>query len=108
MRQNIAMDEIPFAPILSNTVPPVEPPAKPLPVKQPQTHHVVAWRNDGGLDSTRHETAELALAFARTLHWAVYYKYAIQVGRDVIARAHISEPEGYAAQFESFLTQRSA
>lgn len=101
MRQAIGMDEIPFAPLLgersskpqlADTIPPTTEPPAILPVKRPRVHHVVAWRNDGGLDSTRHETEELAREHAGSLCYLVYYKFAIQVGRDVIARGHIAEP----------------
>lgn len=105
MRQAIGMEEIPFAPLLgertskpqlADTIPPTQDPA-PLPVKRPRAHHVVAWRNDGGLDSTRHETEESAREFAGALCYLVYYKFAIQVGRDVIARGHIAEPAEWTA-----------
>ena len=91
---NIAMDDIPFAPLLADTVPPVEPPPAPLPVKRPQTCRVVAWRHDGGLDNTTHSTIESATAFAKALHWAIYWKYAIQCRRDMIDRALIEAPQG--------------
>jgi hypothetical protein len=91
-RPQIGMDEIPFAPILSDARPPIEPPPAPLPVKRPVECKVVAWRHDGGLDSTRHETVELATAFATGLHWAVYWKYALQCGRDMIDRRLITAP----------------
>ena len=104
----IAMDEIPFAPqaypdreitdaekrrSLSDTIPPSEPPAAPLPVKRPAECRVIAWRHDGGLDDTKHPTVERATAHAHGLHWAVYWKYALQCGRDMIARELIAEPE---------------
>ena len=93
-RTNIAMDDIPFAPLLADTVPPVEPPPAPLPVKRPQSCRVVAWRHDGGLDNTVHCTIESATAFAKALQWAIYWKYAIQCQRDMVARALIEAPQG--------------
>ena len=90
----IAMDDIPFAPLLADTVPPVEPPPAPLPVKRPRSCRVVAWRHDGGLDNTSHATIESATAFARALHWAIYWKYALQCDRDMVARALIEAPQG--------------
>lgn len=93
-RLQIAMDDIPFAPLLADTVPPVEPPPAPLPVKRPRSCRVVAWRHDGGLDNTSHATIESATAFARALHWAIYWKYALQCDRDMVARALIEAPQG--------------
>ena len=93
-RLNIAMDDIPFAPLLADTVPPVEPPPAPLPVKRPQECRVVAWRHDGGLDNTTFGTIESATAFAKALHWAIYWKYALQCGRDMVARQIINAPLG--------------
>ena len=93
-RLQIAMDDIPFAPVLADTVPPVEPPPAPLPVKRPRSCRVVAWRHDGGLDNTSHATIESATAFARALHWAIYWKYALQCDRDMVARALIEAPQG--------------
>ena len=93
-RLQIAMDDIPFAPLLADTIPPSRPPAAPLPVKRPQSCRVVAWRNDGGLDNTVHATIESATEFAKALHWAIYWKYAIQCQRDMVARALIDAPQG--------------
>ena len=93
-RGNLRMDDIPFAPLLADTVPPVEPPPAPLPVKRPQSCRVVAWRHDGGLDNTVHCTIESATVFAKALHWAIYWKYAIQCQRDMVARALIEAPQG--------------
>ena len=93
-RARIAMDDIPFAPLLSDTVPPVQPPPAPLPVKRPAQCRVVAWRHDGGLDNTLHSTIESATAFAKALHWVIYWKYAIQCQRDMVARALIEAPPG--------------
>lgn len=101
MRQSIQMEEIPFAPLLgersakpqlADTIPPTRDPPAPLPTKRPRAHFVVAWRNDGGLDSTRHETVESAHEFAHALHWVVYYKFAIQCGAETVASGHIAEP----------------
>ena len=91
-RAKIAWDEIPFAPILANTIPPIEPPAAPLPTKRPAECRVVAWRHDGGMDNTKHETIEGATAHALALHWAIYWKSAIQCGRDMIDRRLIVAP----------------
>jgi hypothetical protein len=88
----IAMDEIPFAPMLGDTIPPSEPPPAPLPAKRPAECRVIAWRHDGGLDDTKHLTVERATAHAHGLHWAVYWKYALQCGRDMIARELIIQP----------------
>jgi hypothetical protein len=91
-RAKIAWDEIPFAPVLGDTVPPVEPPAAPLPTKRPVECRVVAWRHDGGMDNTKHETIEGATAYALGLHWAIYWKSAIQCGRDMLERRLIVQP----------------
>ena len=69
-------------------LPPVDLP----PVTSPRRHDVVAWRHDGGLESTRHESKELAFEFARALSWAVVWKYAIMDGRDMIERALVNPP----------------
>ena len=92
----IAMDEIPFAPVsqLSDTVPPVRPPPAPLPIKRPRACRLIAWRHDCNVRDTKYETLESAQAAARELHWAVYWKYAIQSGRDMVERALINAPEG--------------
>ena len=92
--RQIAMDDIPFAPLLSDTIPPVEPPPAPAPYKRPAQCRVVAWRHDGGLDNTTFGTIESATAFAKALHWAIYWKYAIQCQRDMVARALIEAPQG--------------
>jgi hypothetical protein len=91
-RLQIGMNEIPFAPILADTIPPVEPPPAPLPVKRPAECRCVAWRHDGGMDNTKHETIERATAFATTLHWTTYYKFALQCGRDMITVQPITAP----------------
>ena len=86
MRSNVAMDEIPFAPLLSDTIPPVKPPSPALPVKRPQACRLIGWRHDGGLRDTRHETLEHAQAAATELHPVLYWKCAIMVGRDMVER----------------------
>ena len=92
MSAQISMTEIPFAPALADTIPPVATPPAPLPVKRPVECRVVAWRHDGGLDDTRHPTIEHAREHVKALHWAIYWKYALQCGRDMIARELISQP----------------
>ena len=99
-KSKIGMNDIPFAPIfavppeykLSDTVPPVEPPAAPLPTKRPAECRVVAWRHDGGMDNTKLPTIESARAFSLQLHWAIYWKSAIQCGRDMLERRLIEAP----------------
>lgn len=93
-KPQITMDEIPFAPVLADTVPPVEPPPAPMPIKRPAEVRVVAWRHDGGLDNFKHSTIESATLFARSLHWAIYWKYALQCGRDMLDRQLIEAPIG--------------
>lgn len=93
----IRMDEIPFAPLpetikLADPIPPTPLPPAPLPVKRPRQHRLIAWRHDGGLRDTAFETLELAQEAAKELHWAIYWKYAIQCGRDMVARALIEVP----------------
>jgi len=39
-----------------------------------------------------HDTLEAAQVAARELHWAIYWKYAIQCGRDMVERNLINEP----------------
>jgi hypothetical protein len=92
--RQIAMDDIPFAPLLADTVPPVQSPPAPLPVKRPRSCRVVAWRHDGGLDNTTFGTIESATAFAKALHWAIYWKYALQCDRDMVDRQLIEAPQG--------------
>lgn len=98
----IRMNEIPFAPLgetidtarLADPIPPSPIPPAPLPVKRPRAHRLIAWRHDGGLRDTAFETLELAQEAAEGLHWAIYWKYAIQCGRDMVARALIEVPAG--------------
>jgi len=72
-----------------------EPPKLP-PTANPKKHRVVAWRHDAkGLDNTTHDTKEIALQFARSLPWAVYYKYSVMDGRDSIEQRAIAIPEGF-------------
>lgn len=105
MTSKISMTEIPFAPLdyaprLADTVPPTKPPAAPLPVKRPASHMLVAWREDGrGLQTWKYETLETAQAAAKELCWIIYYKYAIQCGRDMIERGDIVAPDDYADAF---------
>jgi len=96
MAKQIRMDEIPFAPVmdaqLCDTIPPTAPPKPPAPYKRPLQHRLIGWRNDGGLLDAAHDTLENAQAAARELHWAIYWKYAIQCGRDMVERNLINEP----------------
>jgi hypothetical protein len=78
------------APKLADPTPPVEPPSF-LPYARPTPHRLVAWRHDNGLEDTRHDSLELARERARELHWAVYWKYAIMAGRDMVERQLIEE-----------------
>ena len=97
MLDKIAMDEIPFSTAslqLCDTVPPVRPPAPPLPVKRPVSCRLIAWRHDNGLTDTAYETVEHAREAAQQLHWIVYWKYALQCGRDMIERRLIEAPAG--------------
>lgn len=96
MRTQITMDEIPFSTesLLCDTVPPVEPPKPALPVKRPQSCRLIAWREDGGLLDVAHETFESARQAALQLHWTIYWKYAIQQGRDMVERRLIDAPAG--------------
>lgn len=110
MRKSIAMDEVPFAPLpdapaVCDIVPPVEPPPAPAPYKRPQACVLHAWRNDGArLDSWRHETAEAATAAARALSFVIYWKYAIQCGRDTLALELIPVPDDYAPALANWET----
>lgn len=91
------MDEIPFSTAtlqLCDTVPPVKPPAPPLPVKRPNACRLIGWRHEGPLSDTTYETIEAAREAAQALHWAVYWKYALQCGRDMIERRMIDAPAG--------------
>lgn len=58
----------------------------------PRVHHVVAWRHDGEVRKTAHETKEIAFAFARALHYAIVYKWAVMDGREMLAIENVSEP----------------
>jgi hypothetical protein len=74
-----------------------EPPQTPPLNPNPRKHDVVAWRHDGArLDTTRHDTKEGAQEYGRALCWAIYYKYAILCGRDIIERHSIAIPDGMA------------
>jgi hypothetical protein len=106
-KQQITMEEIPFAPVagLCDTVPPVAPPPAPAPYKRPVAHALCAWRNDGGaLQTWRHETLESAQAAAGELHFAVYWKYAIQCGRDLVEVHNIDEPADYIVARDRWLS----
>jgi hypothetical protein len=95
MSTQIRMDEIPFSTdVLCDTVPPVEPPSAPAPYKRPAACRLIAWRHDGPLSDTAHATIEDARAAALALHWAVYWKFAIACGRDMIERQLIDAPAG--------------
>jgi hypothetical protein len=94
-RNQISMNEIPFAPMLGDTIPPTHNPPAPLPVARPKAHTVVAWRNEGGLDHASFATLETASEFAGKLHFAIYYKWTIQCGREFVARGDIIPPQGY-------------
>lgn len=95
-KAKITMDEIPFAPItqLCDTVPPTELPPAPAPYKRPSACRLIAWRHDNALRDIKFDTLESAQVAARNLHWAVYWKYAIQSGRDMVERALIDAPAG--------------
>lgn len=100
----IGMLDIPFAPVdLCDTIPPVKPPAAPAPYKRPKAHSLVAWRDDGGgLQTWHHDTLEAAQSAAKSLSWVVYWKYAIQCGRDLVERGTIDAPADYVDAYEKF------
>jgi hypothetical protein len=79
------------ADVLSDTIPPVEPP----PVARtcdPIAHDVVAWRYDGTVRKTNYATLEAAREVFDALHYAVVYKAMIMRGREMIARRLIEAP----------------
>lgn len=109
MSQQIAMNEIPFAPVLGDTIPPTQKPRDPLPTKRPRAHNVVAWRIEGGITSMAFDTLEAAQGYARALCYAVFYKYAIMSGRDLVERGDIvASAADIAAQsaFRAFLERQ--
>ncbi len=71
-----------------------EPPVIPPLNRNPRKHNVVAWRNDGRLDATSHDTKEAAQEYGRGLCFAVYYQYAIMDGRDMIEKHAVAIPDG--------------
>ena len=102
MSQSIGMLDIPFAPILGDTIPPTIAPRDPLPVARPKRHSVVAWRNEGGLDHASFETLERAIEHANGLLYVIYYKWTIQCGRDFVARGNVSPTADDIAQQVAF------
>lgn len=89
--------DIPFAPVdlngarLCDTVPPVKPPAA-VATTWAKQHRLVAWRHDGGMLNQSHDSKEKALEAAQGLHYAIYWKWAIQCGRDMVDRGLVEEP----------------
>lgn len=77
---------------------PQEPPPEAPQTTNPRRHDVVAWRHVGPLDTTRHPSKESALAYADSLFWGVFYKYAIMDGREQVARGDISAPAEFTAE----------
>ena len=73
---------------------PLLPPQSNPPVTTPRAYFVVAWRHDGEVRKTSHISKEVALEFARSLHWAIVYKYAVMDGRDMVVRELINAPAG--------------
>lgn len=77
---------------VADTVPPVEPPVRPM-LAKPRAHDLVAWRHDGEVRKTRHETKEQAFETGRRLHWALVWKWAVMDGRDMIHRQLVEQPQ---------------
>ena len=84
-------------PKLSDSSPPKEPPAVPAVDSTPRRHEVVAWRHSGPIAVTYHPDKDTALAHARALPWAVYWKAFVMCGRDMVERFKIDPPAGYTA-----------
>ena len=89
---------LPQAPQRPDTTPPTEPPAVPEVDSTPRRHNVVAWRHSGPLALTYWPTKESALAHARGLSWAIYWKAIIMCGRDMVERMTIDPPADLSAE----------
>ena len=70
------------------------PPAPAQLNRNPKKHDVVAWRHDGRIDSTKHDTKEAAQEHGKSLPWVTYYQFAVMCGREMVERASIPIPEG--------------
>ena len=81
---------------LHTATPKEPPPTVPLLNRNPRKHDVVAWRNDGRIDTARFETKEAAIEHGRALSWVIYYQWSLMDGRQLIEKHQIAAPAGMA------------